>query len=142
MTTGFKELQKSLRQFPINVQKNISVGAIRAGCKPIVAKARQLAPRESGDLKKSIKTRKRRTKEKHIVKFSVSAGNSVKTKDGKKRIFYAAYIEWGYTKKNGHAVMAQPFMRPAFELTATECIDATKAYYAKRIPKEIAKLNR
>jgi len=141
-SNGVKEIKKALRQFPKNVQKNIAVGAIRAGCKPILTKARQLAPRDQGDLKKSIKIRKRRTKDMHIVKFSVSAGNSVNTKDGKQRIFYAAFIEWGYTAKNGHAVMAQPFMRPAFEMEADKCIEATKAYYAKRIPKEIEKLKR
>jgi HK97 gp10 family phage protein len=141
---SLKSLKKALKQFPKNVQKNIATGAVRAGCKPILTKARSNAPREDGDLKKSIKIRKRRSPKNNraIVHFSVSAGNNIKTPKGKKRIFYAAFVEWGYTAVNGRAVMARPFMRPAFETEAHKCIDATKAYYAKRIPKEIAKLKK
>ena len=139
---GLKALKKSLKQFPINIQKNVVVGMTRAGCKPILEEARRLAPYEKGDLEKSIKITKRRSKKKHIVKFSVSAGNTVKTVEGKKRIFYAAFNEWGYTTKSGHAVMAHPFMRPALEHKFHESIVYAKEYARKRIPKEIAKLNR
>lgn len=139
---SLKNLKKKLKQFVPNVQKNISVGAIRAGCKPIQQKAKSLAPYEFGNLEKSIKIKKSRSKDKHIVHFTVSAGNSVVTSEGKKRIFYAAFIEWGYTAPNGKAVMAYPFMRPAYEMEASTCIDYAKAYYAKRIPKEVQKINR
>ena len=140
--SSFKDLQKKLRQFPKNIQKNIATGAIRAGCEPIVDKAKSLVPYEYGDLEKSIKIRKRKSKDKNITHFSVSAGNFVNTTEGKKKIFYAAFVEWGYTAPNGKAVMAYPFMRPAYETEAHKCIDATKAYYEKRIDKEIAKLKR
>ena len=139
---SLKNLKKALRQFPKNVQKNIANGAIRAGCKPILFKAKSLVPFEQGDLEKSIKIRKRKSKNKNMVHYSVSAGNFVQTVKGKQKIFYAAYVEWGHTSKNGKATMAYPFMRPAYEMEAHKCIDATKAYYLKRIDKEIAKLKK
>jgi HK97 gp10 family phage protein len=139
-----KNVLKALKQFPKNVQKNIATGAVRAGCKPILDKAKALAPYEHGDLEKSIKITKAKSKqgERHIVHFRVSAGNFVQTAEGKEKIFYAAFIEWGHTSKNGKATMAYPFMRPAYEMEADKCINFTKAYYAKRIPKEIEKLKK
>ena len=139
---SLKNLQKALRQFPKNIQKNIANGAIRAGCKPILNKAKSLAPYEYGDLEKSIQIKKQMSKNKNITHYSVSAGNYVQTVKGKQKIFYAAYVEWGHTSKNGKATMAYPFMRPAYEMEAHKCIDATKAYYLKRIDKEIAKLKK
>jgi len=140
--SSVKNVLKALKQFPKNVQKNIATGAVRAGCKPILVKAKSLAPYEFGDLEKSIKITKAKSKrnERHIIHFRVSAGNFVNTDGVKHKIFYAAYVEWGHTSKNGKATMAYPFMRPAYEMEAQNSIAYTKAYYAKRIPKEIAKL--
>lgn len=142
MANGLKALKKSMRQFPKNIQKNVAVGATRAGCKPILDKAKANAPYEYGDLEKSIKISKAKGKrgEKHIVHFRISAGNFVQTSEGNKKVFYAGYIEWGYTKPNGQAVMAHPFARPALETEAHKSIEYAKAYYAKKIPKEIEKL--
>jgi len=142
MSKSLKALQKALRQLPKNIQKNVSVGATRAGCKPILDKAKRQAPYEYGDLEKSIKISKAKGKkgQRHITHFRVSAGNFVKTAEGKHKIFYAAYIEWGYTKPNGFHVMAQPFMRVALQTRAHKSIEYAKAYYAKRVPLEIKKL--
>ena len=133
-----------MRKLPNNIQKNIMVGATRAGCKPLVDKAKANAPYEFGDLEKSIKIRKHRPKkgERHVIHYSVSAGNFVHTIKGKEKIFYAAFIEWGYTKPDGTAVMAYPFMRPALETEAHKSIGYTKVYLFKRLPKEIAKAKR
>jgi len=136
---SLRNLKKALRQFPKNIQKNIANGAIRAGCKPILTKAKSLVPYEQGDLDKSIQIRKRKSKNRNITHYSVSAGNYVQTIKGKEKIIYAAFIEWGYTKPNGTAIMAYPFMRPAMESEAHKCIEETKKYYAKRIDKEIEK---
>lgn len=144
MGNGLRELQTALRQLPVNIQKNVAVGATRASCKPILEKARANAPYEYGDLEKSIKISKAKSKrgQRHIVHFRVSAGNFVNTTEGKEKIFYAAFNEWGYTKPNGSHVMAHPFMRPALETEAHKSIEYAKAYYAKRIPEEIEKLRR
>jgi HK97 gp10 family phage protein len=124
-----KKLLESLKQFPINIQKNVITGAVRAGAKPILTAAKANVPVDTGNLKKSLGTTKRKTEDKNIVRFSISprrGGNS----DG----FYGHMIEFGTSK-----MVAQPFLRPAFESQDNESIKAVSEYLAKRIDKEIEK---
>jgi len=142
---GLDQTLKALRQFPQNIQKNVMVGAIRAGCKPIVQEAKNLVPVKSGFLKKSIKIRKRRTARETPYKlhFTVSAGNYVKGFGAKAS--HAHLVEFGFVQadsKGGKHVPAHPFMRPALEREATHSIDFVRDYIAKRIPKEIEKARR
>ena len=124
-----KKLLEALKQFPQNIQKNVVTGAVRAGAKVLVDEARRNVPIDTGNLKKSIGTIKRKTKDKNIVKFSVSP-----RRKGKNDGFYGHMIEFGTSKMS-----AQPFMRPTFENQDNESIEASKAYMVKRIDKEIKK---
>lgn len=125
---GMDEILKKLKILPERVQKNVLVGAVRASAKPMIKEAKSLVPKDSGTLKKSIGIRKRRSKDKNIVTFSVAP---LKKKGG----WYAHFIEFGTVKQVSH-----PFMRPAFEKKGAETIDEAKKYMTKRIDKEIAKL--
>jgi HK97 gp10 family phage protein len=127
-----KALLKALHQFPINIQKNVLRGAVRAGAKPIVDEARALVPKDTGNLKKSIGIVSRKSKDRSKVKFSVTP-----RRGGKYDGFYAHMIEFGTSK-----MQPQPFMRPAFEKQDNQSIEAAKEYIAKRIPKEIEKAKR
>jgi len=133
---GLKELTKALKKFPDNIQKNVMVGAIRAGAKPIIKRAKELVPVESGLLKKSIRVRKRRVpKGSTEIKFSVHAGGEVKSFGT--RAYHAHLIEFGTSKMS-----PKPFMRPAFEQEGENSISYVKEYMKKRIPKEIDKAKR
>jgi len=141
---GLKELRKALKQFPKNIQKNVMVGAVRAGTKPIVKRAKELVPIDEGDVKKSIRAKKHRVSKStpHIIKFSVHAGGNIKKNGETLRPFYAAFIEFGYMKPKGDGfthVMARPFMRPALEQEANNSIVFVRDYMQKRIAKEIQK---
>jgi len=138
MSRGVKELQKSLKQFPKNIQKNVMTGAVRAGAKPIVKRARELVPVEHGDLKKSIRIKKRRIpKGSTMLKFSIHAGGNIRVNGESLRPYYAHMIEFGTSQMS-----AQPFMRPALEQEAGNAIKYVREYIEKRIPKEIAKARR
>lgn len=92
--SGGKELDAALKQFPMKVQKNILRGAIRAGSRTIVKKAKQLAPRDDGKLRKSIRAKSPKLKGK-LITGGLSAGN--------KDAYYAEWVEFGtkkYTIKN------------------------------------------
>ena len=136
--TGMRDLQKALRQFPKNVQKNICVGANRAAAAAIAKSAKQKAPVRSGVLKRSIKVKKQRTKNKNIVRHAVQAGGKVKWRaKGEKHegdAYYAVFVEFGTSK-----MAPEPFMRPAFEEQGPEAIKHYKDYAASRIDKEIKK---
>ncbi len=138
MSRGVKELQKSLKQFPKNIQKNVMTGAVRAGAKPIVKLSRELVPVEHGDLKKSIRIKKRRIpKGSTMLKFSIHAGGNIRVNGESLRPYYAHMIEFGTSQMS-----AQPFMRPALEQEAGNAIKYVREYIEKRIPKEIAKARR
>lgn len=137
-TIDTKSLLKSLEQFPINIQKNVLTGAVRAGAKPLVDEARSRVPQNTKNLRKSIGITKRKTKNKNIVKFTVSP-----RKGGKNDGWYAHMIEYGHdivkNKQVIGSVPPQPFMRTAYEAQDQQSIKAVQEYMAKRIDKEIAK---
>lgn len=128
MVTGLDDVLKKLKALPERVQKNVVTGAIRAATKPIIREARALVPKDSGTLKKSIGAKKRRSKDKNIIHFTVAP---LVKKGG----FYAHMVEFGTVKMKAH-----PFMRPAVEKQSSETINVAKEYMIKRIDKELAKL--
>lgn len=104
---GLQELKNELKQFAPRVQKNILTSSIRAEASNVQKIAKKLAPKDTGNLKKSIKVKKRRTKNKNSIYFTVglSFGKSSKN-DG----WYGRLVEFGTSKTK-----AQPFFRPAFD---------------------------
>lgn len=138
MKNGMQDLSKALKQFPKNVQLNICVGANRAAAGAIAKKAKQIVRVRTGALKRSIKVVKRKTRNKALIKHSVSAGGkvkwSVKGEKNSAAVFYAHIEEFGSSKQ-----APAPFMRPAFESQGIDAIKHYKAYSSKRINKEIAK---
>lgn len=127
-TIESKSLIKALNQFPKNIQKNVMVGAIRASANVVRDQARVKVPKKTRELEKSIATI-RRSSEKGQVRFSVTPAKG-KNKAG----WRAHFIEFGTSKMS-----AKPFMRPAFEQSENESLNAAKEYIAKRIPQEVAK---
>ena len=153
--TGLDEVLRKLKKLPERIQKNVVVGAVRAGTKPIVKEAKALVPTNTGTLKKSIGATKRRSKNKNIIHFSI-------TPRVKKGGWYAHFVEFGTYAKLDHPMKKQrtgklgkrrekivakglgikphPFMRPAFEKKGEESIKFVREYMKKRVDKEIAKL--
>ena len=131
-TFDVKKVMKALKELPNNIQKNIMVGATRAGAKVVSDEAKTLVPVKYGRLKKSIGIIKRRSKNRNIISFSVSP-----RKGGKNDGFYGRFIELGTSKMS-----AKPFLRPALEKSVEETLKASKDYIAKRLPEEVAKARR
>lgn len=126
-----EDLLKALKTLPINIQKNVMVGAIRAGSNIVRDEARRLAPIDTGNLKKSIATIRRKG-DKNTVQFSVTP-----SRGGKHDGWYAHFLEFGTSKMS-----AKPFLRPAFESKQDEVLQATKEYIANRLPQEVEKAKR
>lgn len=146
--TGMEEILKKLKKLPVELRNNLLSGAIRAGAKLVADEARARVPKDSEHLKKSILVRKRRSKNKTILHFTVAPVSKVMWKfqdaHGLKHYNYGNIVEEGrssWAVENGASNMpAQPYMRPAFEKKGEEAIDATRKYLAERIDKQIAKL--
>ena len=126
--TGMDEILKKLKTLPEKIQSRVVVGGIRAGSKPIVKEMKANAPKDTGELVKSIGVVKRRTDDKSIVLFTVAPRI-------KKGGWKAHFHEFGTSKMAAH-----PFIRPAFENKGEAAIEETKKYTSKRLDKELAKL--
>lgn len=127
-TFDTKKLIETLQKFPKNIQKNVMVGAVRAGANVIRDEARRKVPIKTGTLKKSIVSIQRKAQN-GLITFSVTPSKG-KPNDG----WYAHFVEFGTSHSS-----AKPFLRPAFDQSNNESLEASKRYIANRIPEELAK---
>ncbi|MDD5359489.1 MAG: HK97 gp10 family phage protein [Sulfurovaceae bacterium] len=151
MTDGFAEVKKALSQLPTHLQEKVMVGATRAAAQVIATEAKHNAPEDTGLLKKSIgvaRAKRKDTKPGHIKFYVVpkskvqgTAKVSVNGQKGKIRYkihsWYAHFDEFGTSK-----MAAKPFLRPAFENSASSSVEAFQKYALKRVDIEIAKLRK
>lgn len=153
VVTGLADLQAQLEKLPVNIEKKLLRGALRAGQKVVLQRALSNIHSVSGDLADSLRisTSLRGSTARAIVK----AGNA--------KAFYAHMVEFGtdahiIEPKNGKAIALggrdysklehpgakmHPFMRPALDAAATDNSEAFQAvgkYLQGRITKEIDKL--
>jgi HK97 gp10 family phage protein len=127
---GLDEVLRKFRALPERIQKNVVVGAVRAGAKPIIKEAKARAPKgATGELAKSIGLVRRKEKDRSIIRFSITP--RIKKPHG----FLGHFKEFGTSKEPAH-----PFMRPAMDAKADETIRSATDYMAKRTEKEIKKL--
>lgn len=152
--TGLGDLQKLLDQLPVNIEKKVIRGALRAGQKVVLDQAKATIHNQSGALADSLRIKTNAGKDGKISS-RVVAGN--------KTAFYAHMVEFGTAKhlikpKNRKSMFVagmmrkvvdhpgaqkKPFMRPAADAAAhegSEAITAFKNYMTKRITKEMDKL--
>jgi HK97 gp10 family phage protein len=140
---GLKELNQTLQQLPVKLERNILRGAIRAGANVIVEDARRRAPvlsvfdprRVFGALAKSIRVRGVQSKNGVLV-GGVFAGGVADVGRGKEKVqadaFYARFVEYGTSK-----MAARPFLRPAIDSKTPAAIDATAGYIRDRAEREL-----
>ena len=148
---GLAELKKQLEGLPAKIEKNVTRGALRAGAKIMQKRAKDLCPvGKTGALKNSIKI-KTRVNKRGWIEVSVVAGDN--------KAYYVHMVEGGtiahiiaprkakslflagILREIAHhpGAKASPFMRPAWDEKQRESLDAIRAYFVKRIPKEIKK---
>lgn len=160
--SGLKELDKLLKEFTPKLEANILRGALRAGAKVLLDKARENVPVDNGDLKNSLKLKTRNKR--GALSATVTAGD--------KKAYYAHMIEFGTgsyysgsgtrSKRSAYeikpkksrslffagifretithpGIRPQPFMRPAFDEGNQQALDAFKDYTKARIDKEFSK---
>jgi HK97 gp10 family phage protein len=114
---GLQKLEKKLSKLPEKVAKKVVSKAVRAGAKPMLAQARANAPVKTGLTKKSIKIRTMKAKWAKPG-YGVHIGVSDKWFSGE--AFYAGMVEFGTVR-----MAAQPFIRPAYDVTKDESVRIT-----------------
>lgn len=148
---GMAELHKALQELPVNIERNVLRGGLRAAGKVIADAARAQAPVHDGDLKKSIRVSMRTRSKAGWVNANVKAGDKV--------AYYAHMVEFGTARhwirpKNRKSLFfaglarqavehpgarPRPFMRPAFDAKAQTAIETMADYIRARLPRELAK---
>lgn len=143
---GFRELAESLKKLGPRLAKNGLRAATSAGAVLIRNEARNLAPVDTGEMKKDIQIKREREVRGGEL---ITASYSVFTRGGKKSrlsgrardidkdSFYWKFQEFGTAK-----MAAQPFMRPAFEAKKEEAVTAIGEKLDERIQKHAADLAR
>ena len=105
VAVGVDEMAKVLSEFAPRIAENLAKSVIHGIAGEITKKAKSKVPKRTGNLKKSITTKRRRGKPgRPISDVIVRQGNSAKN-DG----FYWRFVEFGTQK----GVKEQPFIRPA-----------------------------
>jgi len=123
---GFDDLEKSLGKFSERLERQLALGALRAGGRVIIKFAKQNVPIDDGVLKKSFMTKAGRFSPGREILLQVG------TKGGKKFAWYAHMVEFGTA-----TTKAQPFFRPAFDEHPHEIVEAIGMKLAADIPKAI-----
>ena len=141
--TGFTELAKALRELGPRVGRKHLRAATSKGAAVIRKKARELAPVDTGEMRKDIQQKREKTSSDNIASYSVYTRSgkrsrlSGKARNVDKDSFYWKFQEFGTAK-----MPAQPFMRPAFESEKEKAIDELGTELDKRIQKEAADMAR
>lgn len=148
---GLKELQAALLELPRKTAKNALRSAVNAGAAVVRKEARQKAPVYTGAVSAGHPppgTLKRSVIQKFIKEqsndfqstFYVTVRKGKKYRgQGKKAnlsqdAYYAYFVEYGTAK-----MAAQPFLRPAFEATKEQALQAMLTKLKERIEQEAGK---
>lgn len=137
-TTGFKEFDKVLAQFPPMVQNRIAQGVASTGGRVIRREIKKSAPVDAdersplslkfGRLKDNIRLYPMKG-----VKFRGQKGARIDT--GK--------APWGYWLEKGtRYIAARPWFVPAFDRASQTAIQAMRDYFLPRMEKEMQNLLR
>ena len=102
---GMAALERKFKQLAEAARGEILAKAVEEASRIMVAKAKELAPVRTGNLRGRIRSARPR-----IGAYGASGG--VEVGEG---AFYWKFIEWGTKKRS-----AKPFLRPAFEVTKRE----------------------
>ena len=115
---GIDEINKFLARLGVDAKK-VAEEAMRSEARAVAKIARSNHAKngsvDSGDLKKTVRVMKNKTRSKETVSISAVAGsaknrNKKKKKTTKTDPFYAVFVEFGT-----NTAKAKPFMRPAFD---------------------------
>jgi len=131
-TKGLKEFSKMLEKIPDRVEKKIVKRSLKKASKPMIKEARRNAPRDSGELKKSIGSVMLPNRKTPPKVFMVFIGPRIKGK--REGGYYSHILELGTVKQK-----PQPYMKPAFRSTQTVVLNTFVNELAPRFVDEVEK---
>jgi HK97 gp10 family phage protein len=130
---GVKELQKVLEDFAPRTAGNLMRTVIHGVATDITKESKKRVPVNTGTLKRSLKTKRRRGKPMQPVSDVIAeSGKNVKN-DG----FYWLFVEFGTQK-----TPEQPFMRPAKDLVMSDIDNVLQRQFKDKLTKAVMREKR
>lgn len=131
-----KELEavlKSLKQLTPNIEKNVLVGATRAGAAKMRDRMRDKVSKRSGALAKAIYVKRVRLSNRRLIMQRATIRKKVleNGKGSKNTQQYAFYLEYGTAK-----MTPKPFVRPTLDGNYNEAVTAARSYFVTRFAKD------
>jgi HK97 gp10 family phage protein len=139
---GLDQLQKLLDTLPAKIERNILRSALRQGAKVVQTQAIANVPKQSGELRDSLK-------------IGTRARGGIVTASVRTKVFYGKFVEFGtaahnisskkgwlsfggiFAKSVAHpGAKPHPFLRPALDATASAAVVAVGEQIKKRLTKE------
>lgn len=125
--TGDKQLIDMMENIGPRHSRNLMRATVHGMAATVTKEAKQNAPKDSGTLKKAIKTkRKKSPPEKPISDVIVEHGN-----DAKNDAFYWRFVEYGTGGDNPQP--ARPFIGPAAHLLITNYREVMREQFGKKL---------
>jgi HK97 gp10 family phage protein len=119
---GLKQTAEALRQLPFRMMKRtVIAGTITSG-KVVLDELKRRVPRKTGRLAKSLTMTRPRTRRGNVT---IQVGPS-------KYGFYGRFLEFGTSK-----ISARPWMRPAFDASVRDAIDAFAERAKRDLPEDV-----
>ena len=135
---GLAELRRALLQLPEEIRGGPLRAAVSAGLKVVQQKAIADAPIDTGTLKRAIyRTRSREGSSRVQEEGIVGVRSGKKFQKSNRDAWYWRFLEFGTRH-----IAAQPFLRPAFDSTTSQQIEALRVKLAAAIERAAAKLSR
>lgn len=126
---GTDELEKVLSQFAPRIANNLMRATVHGVASEITKKAKIRVPVRTGNLKRSLKTKRRRSKPGQPVADVVAeSGKNVKN-DG----FYWRFVEYGTQT----GLPERPFMRPARDIVFASLDVYVKKQFKNKLIKAV-----
>lgn len=133
---GFAETERNLKRVHERIKRGAMREALAKASRPIIKRARELAPKESGALRKALGRITKTIKGEVRVRIGIRRGKSVDYQGEKRNPSrYAHLVELGSSKNRAH-----PFMRPALEEKKEEAIQIYKETLGPAIEKAAARV--
>jgi HK97 gp10 family phage protein len=131
--TGQADIAKALDEISRASKGKIGLKAIITALTPIVDRAQELAPTDTGNLRDSIGFRTKAYRRGGHIFAVIGPRKGFRGPDGRLASKYAHLVEYGHTKKGGGMVAAQPFMRPAFAENSGKAVQDMARVFGEEI---------
>lgn len=121
---GIDQLRAALKRLPLAMQRRMVTAASRESLNVLRDEARIRAPHKTYALRRAISSAAYKGRRSQDVEGRVYVkGRLLSKKRGVEDVFYARFMEFGFTARDGSRVPGFGFMRGAFEVKARAAID-------------------